>query len=199
MLDDGHAPSFAAIPTRYAGVNFRSRLEARWAAFFDLAGWQWVYEPLDCNGWLPDFSIAARCDDVPGGVLLVEVKATREEAHRAKAKIDRANQAHRVLVLSAGPFRAAEWSGEFDDYFVDDPDFAIAGLVRDGAFSEAGLTWDYAIFRPSSLGVGVRCMSGWWADLITGEYTGNDPAEFPCPLAFQHWREAGNRVQWQSK
>jgi hypothetical protein len=25
-----------AHPTRYAGVNFRSRLEAKWAAFFDL-------------------------------------------------------------------------------------------------------------------------------------------------------------------
>jgi len=25
-----------AIPTRYNGVNFRSRLEAKWAAFFDL-------------------------------------------------------------------------------------------------------------------------------------------------------------------
>ena len=28
-----------AIPTTYAGVRFRSRLEARWAAFFDLCGW----------------------------------------------------------------------------------------------------------------------------------------------------------------
>jgi hypothetical protein len=28
--------SIIAIPTTYAGVNFRSRLEARYAAFFDI-------------------------------------------------------------------------------------------------------------------------------------------------------------------
>lgn len=33
-----------AIPTTYAGVNFRSRLEARWAAFFDLCGWKYTLE-----------------------------------------------------------------------------------------------------------------------------------------------------------
>jgi len=29
----------AAIPTLYKDVQFRSRLEAKWAAFFDLLGW----------------------------------------------------------------------------------------------------------------------------------------------------------------
>jgi hypothetical protein len=44
-----------AIPTTYNGVNFRSRLESRWAAFFDLVGWRWSYEPLDLPGRIPDF------------------------------------------------------------------------------------------------------------------------------------------------
>jgi hypothetical protein len=47
--------TIAAIPTTYAGVRFRSRLEARWAATFDLLGWEWAYEPYDLNGWIPDF------------------------------------------------------------------------------------------------------------------------------------------------
>ena len=34
-----------AIETRYAGCRFRSRLEARWAVFFDHAGIPWEYEP----------------------------------------------------------------------------------------------------------------------------------------------------------
>ena len=29
-----------SIPTVYKGRNYRSRLEAKWAAFFDLCGWQ---------------------------------------------------------------------------------------------------------------------------------------------------------------
>jgi hypothetical protein len=46
-----------AIPTLYKGRNYRSRLEARWAAFFDLLGWHTEYEPIDFNGWIPDFVI----------------------------------------------------------------------------------------------------------------------------------------------
>lgn len=34
-----------AIETRYAGCRFRSRLEARWAVFFDTLGIKWEYEP----------------------------------------------------------------------------------------------------------------------------------------------------------
>jgi len=34
-----------AIETKYAGCLFRSRLEARWARFFDAAGVRWEFEP----------------------------------------------------------------------------------------------------------------------------------------------------------
>lgn len=34
-----------AIETHYAGCRFRSRLEARWAVFFDHLGIAWEYEP----------------------------------------------------------------------------------------------------------------------------------------------------------
>ena len=49
-----------AIETQYKGYRFRSRLEARWAVFFDALGVEWVYEPegydLGEAGWyLPDF------------------------------------------------------------------------------------------------------------------------------------------------
>lgn len=47
------------IETRYAGCRFRSRLEARWAVFFDRAGVRWEYEPqgfvVDGRPYLPDF------------------------------------------------------------------------------------------------------------------------------------------------
>ena len=49
-----------AIETRYKGYRFRSRLEARWAVFFDALQVEWDYEPegfdLGSAGWyLPDF------------------------------------------------------------------------------------------------------------------------------------------------
>lgn len=66
-----------AHPTLYAEVMFRSRLEARWAAFFDIVKWDWQYEPIDLNGWSPDFRVKFPCghSDCPEyHVLLVEVK-----------------------------------------------------------------------------------------------------------------------------
>ena len=49
-----------AIETKYKGYRFRSRLEARWAVFFDALGLKWDYEfegfDLGEAGWyLPDF------------------------------------------------------------------------------------------------------------------------------------------------
>jgi hypothetical protein len=58
-----------SIPTVYKSIRFRSRLEARWAAFFDLIGWRWFYEPIDLKGYIPDFII-----QFPKRQLLVEVK-----------------------------------------------------------------------------------------------------------------------------
>ncbi len=50
------------IETRYGGCRFRSRLEARWAVFFDDLGWRWDYEPEGyelpfCGNYLPDFLV----------------------------------------------------------------------------------------------------------------------------------------------
>jgi hypothetical protein len=48
-----------AIETRYAGCLFRSRIEARWACFWDSLGVVWEYEPegfeLPEGKYLPDF------------------------------------------------------------------------------------------------------------------------------------------------
>jgi hypothetical protein len=49
-----------AIETEYKGYRFRSRLEARWAVFFDRLGIEWQYEPegfvlSDETRYLPDF------------------------------------------------------------------------------------------------------------------------------------------------
>ena len=46
------------FPTKYKNILFRSRLEARWAAYFDLDKIPWDYEPaINFSGWIPDFSL----------------------------------------------------------------------------------------------------------------------------------------------
>jgi hypothetical protein len=51
--------SIKAIETFYGGYRFRSRLEARWAVFFDYLGIKFQYElegyDLDGEWYLPDF------------------------------------------------------------------------------------------------------------------------------------------------
>ena len=48
-----------AIQTYYKGQVFRSRIEAKWAVFFDLMSIKWIYEPdgfeLSTGKYLPDF------------------------------------------------------------------------------------------------------------------------------------------------
>jgi hypothetical protein len=80
-----------AHPTIYKGTRFRSRLEATWAAFFDLAGWKWEYEPVDLEveidgekfNWDPDFHVSFHCghsECPPRHELYVEVKPYRSIA-----------------------------------------------------------------------------------------------------------------------
>lgn len=61
-----------SIETKYHGLTFRSRLEARWAMFFDAVGIEFVYEPegyvlSDGTKYLPDFWL-------PEQKMAVEVK-----------------------------------------------------------------------------------------------------------------------------
>jgi hypothetical protein len=53
-----------AIQTKHNGFLFRSRLEARWALFFDEMGIKYEYEPegfkTKCGYYLPDFRVMSR-------------------------------------------------------------------------------------------------------------------------------------------
>lgn len=60
-----------AIETEYAGCLFRSRLEARWAVFFDHLEVEWEHEPegfeTSAGRYLPDFRI-----DLPSSYAISE-------------------------------------------------------------------------------------------------------------------------------
>jgi len=70
-----------AIETLYMGYRFRSRLEARWAAFYDKLGVKWAYEEegfdlrFDANEsvfYLPDFHLE--------GIGYIEIKPKEPDA-----------------------------------------------------------------------------------------------------------------------
>ncbi len=73
--------SIKPIETHYKGYRFRSRLEARWATFFDALGLSWEYEKegfdLDGKYYLPDFWLpqARMWAEVKGETFTSEEKA----------------------------------------------------------------------------------------------------------------------------
>lgn len=84
-----------AIETKYNGYKFRSRLEARWAVFFDALGIPWEYEPEgfdlgDGLFYLPDFRL--QCWGTRGDLLdepfdlWVEVKGVMTEKDAKKIR-----------------------------------------------------------------------------------------------------------------
>ena len=101
-----------AIETRYNGYRFRSRLEARWAVFFDTLGIPYTYEPEgfeldDGMRYLPDFWLSdLRC--------WVEIKPDMPSMiERAKAR-RLAEQSGRSVYLFAGNAWLPEWNAAGD-------------------------------------------------------------------------------------
>jgi hypothetical protein len=97
--------TITAIPTTYKGIEFRSRLEAKWAVMFDHLGWTWEYEPIDFNGYIPDFHI-----DFGRRSYFVEIKPAMTTAEMYPA-LDKARSAvgrgrtENILVLGGSPGR----------------------------------------------------------------------------------------------
>lgn len=94
-----------AIQTEYKGYKFRSRLEARWAVFFDAGGIKWEYEPqgFECEDgtrYLPDFYL-------PEERMWCEVKPNNperaEEFRKVFACIKECSEIERLLILPEIP------------------------------------------------------------------------------------------------
>jgi hypothetical protein len=110
-----------AIETRYKGYHFRSRLEARWAVFFDSLGVRWQFEPegfdlsaYDLGYYLPDFFL-------PDQNYWIEVKPDNfstndQDAYRKLAYVGAATEA-RGLLVAGEPYHNVEMGG-FQSYMA---------------------------------------------------------------------------------
>jgi hypothetical protein len=110
-----------AVPTSYAGVQFRSKLEADWAAYFDFESIQWSYEPEAFelpNGakYLPDFYLDALD-------IFVEVRGTLKRSLRKSAYFVKASRKQLLIGFPQGRFLLADMfdgeTGEFTTSYVD--------------------------------------------------------------------------------
>lgn len=162
------------IPTTYAGQNFRSRTEARWAALFDALGWRWVYEPWDERGWIPDFVVRlARME------FLVEVKGPAEDIELAKAKVDMTDYDGIVLVVG------------------QDIDGHVVGEIREP--DGPGFVWSQAdVYKCLSCDeISIRPIDRDWYCRQCGDGEGNSHVgHYDIQDTF---RRCSNRVQWRAE
>ena len=87
-----------ALPTLYRGVTYRSRTEARWAAFFDRMSIDAVYEGegYDLDVWyLPDFWL-------PGPGVWFEVKGIGPSQREVEQARRLATASGRCVVIAIG-------------------------------------------------------------------------------------------------
>lgn len=184
---------WSAIPTLYRGIRYRSRLEARWAAFFDLMGWAHEYEPIDLPGWIPDFALRFS----PDRRVLVEVKPLDLWAtgfpNDVISKIDsavRSDGSAEILILGEKP--------NFD--------FAITfvGFYRnfshgDSRYTEAFLSWHHegrGIWAFEDIDGEAFLHDVRFSDTVNGDQAVRSTK---VREAEQDWRRASNVVQWRGQ
>lgn len=148
------------IDTVYNGIRFRSRAEARWACFFDSVGWRWRYEPLDLEGYIPDFVVAfakPTIIEIKGGALTVG------ELEDHKAKLEMTSWTGETILLGAQPL----WR-DFDEL---NPRIGLMA-ERDEA---GGWLWDACLVHRCMIcdRISVHAESGHWRCRLAGCYDGN--------------------------
>lgn len=188
MSDDIRIPG---IPTHYRGVLYRSRLEAKWAAFFDEIGWWHTYEPFDARGYIPDFMIQGDRPflvEVKPAVTIKDYRTTMEDIIPKLRGLWR----HDLLIAGMSPLPG------LGDEFIGNT-HPPAGLL--GEHWPEGDGWDVdtgrwfhclkcespGLIHPSQSWIGRPC----------GHHDGNTNVG---PLDVEQirsaWASAGNTVQW---
>jgi hypothetical protein len=200
-----------AHATTYSASNFRSRLEARWAAFFDICGWAWDYEPFDLAGWVPDFLLKGACpvlvevkplllnhkkdEDNDAAVFDVIEKMTKPFSKSEPSEYD-------LLLLGIGPFLSA-WQCD------DGSEGASIGILLDRALS---LNSGEHVFGSGGCALDDKCPgdhkgrrgidfcsdTNSFVHRMCGSYSGHF-STMSLRDAEKLWREAGNRVQWKPR
>lgn len=124
----GFEYTIKAIPTEYNGVMFRSRLEATWAAFFDILKWDWEYEPFDLEGWSPDFLLKG----AGGARIFCEVKPVELTAENEQTPLP---SCYKKMAFPQSWYRAdsSDYADEFDrkNHYGADSPFAQCGTGRE--------------------------------------------------------------------
>ena len=207
-----------AVRTEYAGTVFNSRLEAHWAAFFDVVGWPWLYQPFDLAGWSPDFMLQPvhigrensggfRPGFEQSNPILVEVRPIdrfcAETANRMSNALDKSGNELEPLLVGLSP--------HFTD--PDDEDQAAVGWLGE-YLDDVERRWNpdgqrhyyaAAVLRPgdtipdnTEIKADFCHETGGWTHRSTGYYDGR-PGGLSRNVCQRYWGEACDKVKYRAK
>lgn len=184
-----------AIPTVYKGIQFRSRLEAQWAAFFDLLEWAWEYEPFDLNGYIPDFALKHRLTEP----LLVEVKPVLRSTDfdQFLPKIRASGWEHECLVVGAtyfmGNFTNPSPKGAFE---LSQPCLGLLTRCQPSELNTYQDGWGVLYFCNHCKSYSLCSTSGLYCHREDHGLSGEG---ITFSEVSQMWSQAKNTVQWKGK
>jgi len=212
-----------AIPTKYDGIEYRSRLEARWAAFMRNIGWDITYEPFDGDGYIPDFLVQGK------EPFLVEVKPAVTQGEY-EAPIEKAESGlrrhwqHDILIVGASPLPSLiedPWFGmqpdvgilgEYQPLFTDDNGGAYysrdewdelrAGYANRKYDERAEWAWGPAVWNSCGqcYKIGVRHVEQGWHGRPCGHGDGDKyVAGARKGFIESLWADACNDVKWRGR
>lgn len=183
----------------------RSRLEARWAAFFDLIGWSWVYEPYDTGDWIPDFLVQGTSPflvEVGPCVLDSEYSAkaakplaaylpipayceriAHETCRHGDDFVVRIEPERLTLVVGVSPLWAAsQWLGR-----------EAAGLITDNGDGGTGPV-GWVVCRDCKA---IAVSNLYYTNYPCGHAPHDDTFQLPGQEVVNTWNAAGAKTQWQ--
>jgi hypothetical protein len=199
MKSQSREPAPHGIPTVYKGRQFRSRLEARWAAFFDLLHWPYEYEPFDLAGWIPDFLLLGKTR------VLVEVKPAvdfpEDIADEISIAAGTAGWDGELLIVGASISPGGPYLGDVQLGWLGETARA-SGEPFDPADWETKPWWFSEASTYGCIGlIGISSNDYTWFDRIHGAIVGKDGFGNPevGEKALDLWTRAGNLTQWRGK
>ena len=177
-----------AIASMFGGIQYRSRLEARWAAFMHNIGWEHTYEPIDGDGYIPDFLVHG------ANPFFVEVKpaATKREFVVEQEKVEKGVRGlgRDIVIVGMTAFNGPEVGRGF---YGDDN---VAGyLCQEGVWGTANWRTCLKCHRVAL----VHTTMGFHTypcDHYEGKAYAGEPAMEYLQGA---WSDACNEVRWKGR
>ena len=193
-----------AIPIIYEGIQFRSKLEARWYIFMKKLGWNIAYEPEieGINGWIPDFLIIGKEHKILVDVKPIDRAKDWDTHHPDYNKILNSGikKLHDYELLILGTNLQLDENESMGIFYIrpDESDIEYNKITKDDLYEDGN-----CVFSCVGDQIGFMTHMMGWCCRITGEggktYIFRDNNENEFRKIDTCWNEAWTKLRWKGK